>query len=72
MARYSLPLMLPGVLGTVSASFDSVKGTCAYVIALTIGELELDLLSVHGAKAVGHVHLIAGGVPVSFSAQGAC
>ena len=65
-APFSLPLMLPGVLGTVSAKQDpgSNPPTCTYVVALTIGALELDTLSVHGAKATGATtSLIAGGAP---------
>merc|ERR1719272_755596 len=65
-APYSLPLMLPGVLGTVSAKQDAGSNppTCTYKVALTIGELELDTLSVNSAKATGGTTvLIAGGEP---------
>jgi len=61
-APYSLPLMLPGVLGTVSSS-----AAGKYSVALTVGDLELDLLSVDGHAAPGGtVHLSAAGGPVSW------
>jgi hypothetical protein len=52
---FSLPIMLPGVLGTVGSS---VAGK--YTVCLTVGEIELDLLSVDGNKAPGSpVRLVA-------------
>ena len=63
-APYSLPLMLPGVLGTIASS-----ATGKYSVMLTIGELELGTLSVDGHKAPGAtVHLSAKGAPVSWTA----
>ena len=61
---YTLPFMLPGVLGTVeSATAGSVS---KYSVCLTVGELELDLLSVSGTKvptAPGSPLRLVGGGP---------
>jgi hypothetical protein len=58
--------MLPGVLGTVSSA-----ATGKYVVTLTVGELDLDLLSVDGHKPPGSgpYHLVAGGTPIAWGTQ---
>lgn len=61
---YSLPIMLPGVLGTVSSS-----AAGKYSVELTIGSIDLDLLSVDGHAAPGAtVHLSSTTGPVTWSA----
>ena len=65
---YTLPLMLPGVLGTVASATDG--SVSKYSVCLTVGELELDLLSVNGINAPkapgGPLRLIAGGACVGW------
>lgn len=66
-APYTLPLMLPGLLGTVSSS-----ATGRYTVSLTVGAIELDLLAVDGSAAPhtapgSGVQLSADGSPVSWS-----
>jgi len=59
---YSLPIMLPGVLGALSAS-----AAGQHSVALTVGELTLDLLAVSGKAAPGKtVTLRAGAAPVTW------
>jgi hypothetical protein len=61
-APYTLPLMLPGVLGTVASS-----GAGKYSVSLTVGELDLDVLSVDGVHAPGGLVHLTPGTPVSWS-----
>lgn len=58
---YTLPIMLPGVLGTVESA---VEGS--YRVVLTVGALDLEVLAVDGHRApaiAGAIHLQVG-VPV--------
>jgi non-lysosomal glucosylceramidase len=54
-APYKLPLLLPGVLGTVAS--DGVTRT----VSLAFGSLDLTVLSVSGAAHPGPVRIAAGG-----------
>eukprot|EP00035_Acanthoeca_spectabilis_P015534 m.310465 g.310465 ORF g.310465 m.310465 type:complete len:540 (-) comp16380_c0_seq1:162-1781(-) len=61
---YSLPLMLPGVLGVLASAAEG-----EYRVSLTVGAVELDLLSVDGHPAPGGaVSLVAGGPAVAWQA----
>ena len=60
---YSLPIMLPGVLGTLSS-----KAAGQYEVALTVGQLQLDVLTVDGHRAPGAQVILSTGAPVSWSA----
>ena len=54
------------MLGTVSS-----PAVGKYEVSLTVGTLDLDLLSVDGTKAPGApVHLSAGGAPVVWAVSG--
>ena len=61
-APYVLPLMLPGVLGTVSSPSPG-----KYQVALTVGALDLDVLAVDGAAYPGHAAVVAGAAPLVWS-----
>ena len=63
-APYVLPVFLPGVLGTLTATTAG-----KYTVVLTVGALELDVLSVAGKVAPtgsGGKVVLASGVPVSW------
>lgn len=62
-APFSLPLMLPGVLGTVAS-----PKAGSYIVELTVGALSLDLLAVDGHVAPGALVQLRVGEPVSWSA----
>ena len=53
---YSLPIMLPGVLGAVAST-----AARRYTVCLTVGSIELDLLSVDGSKAPRSPFRLVGG-----------
>ena len=57
---YVLPVFMPGVLGTLTATASG-----EYTLALTVGELDLDVLAVGGKATPGKVH-VAVGKPVSW------
>ena len=61
-APYSLPFMLPGVLGSISSLRHG-----SYTVALTVGELTLQFLSVHGRKAPGDVVRLCTSTPVTWN-----
>jgi hypothetical protein len=58
-APYSLPFMLPGVLGSISSSR---RGS--YRVELTLGELTLHVLSMDGIKAPGDMVHLSIGTPI--------
>ena len=58
-APYSLPFMLPGVLGSISSSR---RGS--YKVELTVGELTLHVLSIDGIKAPGDIVHLSIGTPI--------
>ena len=62
-APYSLPVVLPGVFGSLSS-----PSTGRYALHLTVGALTLTSLSVDGNTAPGPVHLTADSGPVQWTA----
>ena len=60
-APYSLPVVLPGVFGSLSS-----PSTGRYALRLTVGALTLTSLSVDGNTAPGPVHLTADSGPVQW------
>jgi hypothetical protein len=61
-APYSLPFMLPGVLGSISSPMRD-----SYTVVLTVGELTLHFLSVDGSKAPGDIVRLSTSVPVAWN-----
>ena len=61
-APYSLPVVLPGVFGSLSS-----PSTGRYALRLTVGALTLTSLSVDGNTAPGPVHLTADSGPVQWT-----
>ena len=62
-APYTLPILLPGVLGSLSS-----EAVGHYSIILTVGSLTLDALSVDGIRAPGStINLAVGNPPVVWS-----
>ena len=57
---FVLPVFMPGVLGSLSATAGG-----SYTLALTVGELELDVLAVAGKAAPGRVR-VAVGKPITW------
>ena len=55
-APYSLPIMLPGMLGTLGST-----AAGRYTVCLTVGAIELDLLSVDGHRAPPRPVVLVGG-----------
>ena len=61
-APYTLPILLPGVLGTLSS-----PSAGKFLVELSVGEVMLHVLAVDGHRAPGDVNLRVGS-PVSWSA----
>jgi hypothetical protein len=57
---FVLPVFMPGVLGTLTAGSGG-----SYTLALTVGQLDLDVLAVADQAVPGKVH-VAVGKPVTW------
>lgn len=65
---YALPIMLPGVLGTLSAAPTSQPGGVQYTVELTIGQLTLENLLVGNSSCPTKPAVLQPGQPVTWTA----